>query len=312
MARPKIRQARYHSAMHAFYDPRFVLPLPEGHRFPMAKYRLLYERVRDELDGLVTLLPPQPAGDAAILRVHERRYLEQLMHGTLEPQAIRRIGFPWSPALVERERLVAGATIDACRAALRDGYAANLAGGTHHAFPAHGAGYCVFNDAAIAVRAMQAERLIRRALIIDCDVHQGDGTAAIFAGDSSVFTFSIHGARNYPFHKQTSDLDIALPDGADDTTYLSALADGLGRLATWRADLAIYLAGADPFRDDQLGRLSLSAHGLSARDRMVLDACAAWGVPVVIVMAGGYARHVGDTVALHLATLRLAAERCAP
>ncbi|WP_029214624.1 histone deacetylase [Kallotenue papyrolyticum] len=297
--------------MHAFYDPRFVLPLPEGHRFPMVKYRLLAERVRDELDGLVTLLAPHAASDAEILRVHEQRYLEQLMHGTLEPQAIRRIGFPWSPALVERERLVAGATIEACRAALRDGSAANLAGGTHHAFADHGAGYCVFNDAAIAVRALQAERLIRRALIIDCDVHQGDGTAAIFAGDSSVFTFSIHGARNYPFHKQTSDLDIALPDGADDATYLSALADGLGRLESFRADLAIYIAGADPFVGDRLGRLKLSPRGLGARDRMVLDACAAWGLPVAIVMAGGYAREISDTVAIHLATVRLAAERCA-
>lgn len=297
-------------ALQVFYDDRFVLPLPAGHRFPMRKYRLLFERVRDAADASFRIIAPRAATDAAITRVHDPLYLQRLTRGELDTRAIRRIGFPWSPALVERERLVAGATIDACRAALRAGYAANLAGGTHHAFPDQGAGYCVFNDAAIAVRALQAERLIRRAIIIDGDVHQGDGTAAIFAGDASVFTFSIHGARNFPFHKQRSDLDLALPDDADDATYLSALADGLATLESFRADLAIYIAGADPYADDQLGRLKLTKEGLQARDRMVLDACAAWGAPVAVVMAGGYARDVADTVDIHFATVRLAAERC--
>ncbi len=305
-AREVISSAR---ALPVFYDDRFVLPLPAGHRFPMQKYRLLFERVRDADDPRFAIIAPHAATDAAIARVHDPQYLRRLMRGELDEQAIRRIGFPWSSALVERERLVAGATIDACRAALRNGYAASLAGGTHHAFPDYGTGYCVFNDAAIAVRALQAERLIHRAIIIDCDVHQGDGTAAIFAGDSSVFTFSIHGARNFPFHKQSSDLDLALPDAADDATYLSTLADGLSALESFRADLAIYIAGADPYADDQLGRLKLTKQGLVRRDRMVLDACAAWGVPVAIVMAGGYARDVADTVDIHFATVRLAAER---
>jgi acetoin utilization deacetylase AcuC-like enzyme len=205
---------------------------------------------------------------------------------------------------------VTGATIDACRWALRDGCAANLAGGTHHAFRDHGAGYCVFNDGVVAARVAQAARLVRRVVILDCDVHQGDGTAALVHDDPSIFAFSIHGAKNYPFHKQQSDLDVALPDGTADDAYLSALQNGVRvALARARADLAIYVAGADPYADDRLGRLAVSQAGLQARDDLIYDACDAAGLPLVITMAGGYARNVADTVAIHATTIRRAAAR---
>jgi acetoin utilization deacetylase AcuC-like enzyme len=295
--------------MHIFYDERFVLPLPPGHRFPMQKYRLLYEAVQHTaLVATPDLRQPHPATDVEVLRVHDLAYLQRVDQGALAAQEQRRIGFPWSTALGERERLVAGATIDAARSALLDGLAVNLAGGTHHAFHDHGAGYCVFNDAVIAARTMQSEGRVRRVVIIDCDVHQGDGTAAITADDPSIYTFSIHGAKNYPFHKQRSDLDIALDDDTADDAYLGALEAGLQQaLAEARADLAIYVAGADPFVHDQLGRLAVTKTGLAERDRMVLDACAVAGMPVAITMAGGYARNVDDTVDIHLQTVRLAA-----
>lgn len=295
--------------MQIFYDHQFVLPLPPQHRFPMQKYARLYERVcAAALVQATELRQPEPATDAEIGRAHAAGYWQRVDNGALTAQEQRKIGFPWSPELGERERLVAGATIQACRAALEDGCAVNLAGGTHHAFHDHGAGYCVFNDAAIAARAMQAEGRATRVVIIDCDVHQGDGTASILANDASVFTFSIHGTKNYPFHKQQSDLDIGLDDEADDETYLTALAKGLElALALARADLAIYVAGADPYAEDLLGRLAVSKAGLMERDRMVLEACYKAGLPVAITMAGGYARNVEDIVAIHLETVRLAA-----
>jgi acetoin utilization deacetylase AcuC-like enzyme len=209
---------------------------------------------------------------------------------------------------VERSRRSSGATLEACRAAFSDGVAVNLAGGTHHAFRDRGEGYCVFNDAAIAALAMQAERLAARVVVIDCDVHQGDGTAAIFADDPSVFTLSIHGANNFPFTKQSSDLDIELADGTTDEAYLDALQHGLvTALGRARPDLAIYLAGADPYQDDRLGRLAVSKAGLRERDRLVLETLAQWGIPVAVTMAGGYARHIEDTVDIHFATVETAA-----
>jgi acetoin utilization deacetylase AcuC-like enzyme len=211
--------------------------------------------------------------------------------------------------MVERSRRSSGATIAACRAAFEDGVAVNLAGGTHHAHRDFGAGYCVFNDSAIAARAMQAERRARRVVILDCDVHQGDGTAAILAGDSSVFTFSVHGARNFPFHKQKSDLDIELPDGTTDAVYLDAVEEGVGRaLAMAGADLAIYLAGADPYAGDRLGRMVVSMEGLAQRDRLVLALCRDAGLPVAVTMAGGYAPQVDEIAAIHARTVRIAAE----
>jgi acetoin utilization deacetylase AcuC-like enzyme len=295
--------------MKIFYCDHFVLPLPPGHRFPIQKYVLLRERVMAA--GLIlpqNLTVPEPATDRQILRVHNEDYLQRVKSGCLTPKEMRRIGFPWSPQLVERSRRSVGGTLSTCRAALLDGIAVNLAGGTHHAFPDHGQGYCVFNDSAIAARAMQAEGKAGRVVIIDCDVHQGDGTATIFKDDPTVFTFSIHAARNFPFHKAQSDLDIELEDGTGDEAYLEALEGGVERgLALARADLVIYLAGADPYAGDRLGRLALSKAGLAARDRTVLELCRRAGIPVAIVMAGGYARQVQDTVDIHFQTVRIAA-----
>lgn len=296
--------------MKIFYSDTFVLPLPEGHRFPMQKYALLRQRVAEAgIVGPGDMNVPDAASDAELARAHTAEYLQRVKAGALTPQEVRRIGFPWSPAMVERSRRSSGATIAACRAALRDGFAANLAGGTHHAYADHGEGYCVFNDSAVAARAMQTEQRAGRVVIIDCDVHQGNGTAAILAGDPTVYTFSIHGAKNFPFHKEQSDLDIALEDGAGDEAYLAALDAGLCQaLEESRADLAIYLAGADPYEGDKLGRLKLTKPGLAARDRMVLEYCRDAGLPVAITMAGGYARDVADTVDIHLQTVKLAAE----
>jgi acetoin utilization deacetylase AcuC-like enzyme len=296
--------------MKAFYCDHFVLPLPEGHRFPMRKYSLLRERVLEE--GIIApenLIVPEPATDEQILRVHHHNYLEKVKTGTLSPKEIRRIGFPWSPEMVERSRRSSGGTMGACRAALEDGIAVNLAGGTHHAGPDHGEGFCIFNDSAIAARAMQAEGRARRILIIDCDVHQGNGTAACFAGDPTVFTFSIHAERNFPFRKFPSDLDIGLEDGAGDDVYLDMLEVGLSRaIALSHANLAIYLAGADPYIGDRLGLLSLTMNGLAARDQLVFDLCHEHSIPIAVVMAGGYAPNVDNIVAIHLQTIHLAAQ----
>lgn len=294
--------------MRAFYSDTFVLPLPPGHRFPMEKYALLRERVLSE--GIVTperLHVPEPASITELCRAHDANYVERVINGHLTSAEIRRIGFPWSPQMVERSRRSAGATIAACRVALSEGVGVNLAGGTHHAFADAGAGYCVFNDAAVAARAMQSEGRVQRIAIIDCDVHQGDGTAAIFTGDPTVFTFSIHGAHNFPFRKQQSDLDIALPDATGDTAYLDALEWVRQVFAIARPDLVIYLAGADPYYDDRLGRLSLTKAGLAERDRLVFSYCRAAGVPVAVTMAGGYARQISDTVDIHTHTIATAA-----
>src|SRR5918997_5309076 len=231
--------------MKVFYSDHFVLPLPDGHRFPMLKYALLRERVAgSSVCGPGELREPRAVTDAEILRAHDEGYLRRVVSGTLSEKEIRRIGFPWSERMVERSRRASGGTVAACVAALEEGFAANLAGGTHHAFPRRGEGYCVFNDSAIAARAMQDLGLVERVVVVDTDVHQGNGTAAILEGDPTVFTFSIHGEKNFPFHKERSDLDIALPDGADDETYLDALARGLEEaLEAAEADLAIFLAG---------------------------------------------------------------------
>lgn len=302
--------------MRAFYTDRFVLPLPDGHRFPMDKYA----RVRERALALGVLRaeelaePPAAAWDELAL-VHDADYLERVRTGTLEPLNQRRIGFPWSPEMVERSRRSVGASIAAARVALDEaaatgwGVAANLAGGTHHAYPGHGEGFCVFNDAAVAIRLLQREGRVARAAVLDCDVHQGNGTAAVFAADPTVFTFSIHGERNYPFRKERSTVDVELPDRAGDDVFLAALELHVPRaLAEFRPELVVYLAGADPWREDRLGRLALSKEGLRARDRLVLAACRDAGVPVAVTMAGGYARDTADTVEIHVATLAVAAE----
>ncbi len=300
--------------MEGFYCDRFVLPLPPEHRFPMAKYRLLREAVEEK--GLFApgrLRVPAAATDGELLRAHQPGYLRRVVDGALEPAEIRRIGFPWSSELVERSRRSVGGTIGACRSALEHGRGANLAGGTHHAFADRGEGYCVFNDVAVALRAAQSDGSIRRAVVLDCDVHQGNGTASIFRADPSVFTFSIHGRRNFPFHKEESDLDVELDDGIGDDAYLEALEAGVTRaLSAARADLAVYVAGADPFHRDRLGRLALTRRGLAERDRRVFEECDRRGLPVAVVMAGGYAEPVTEIVRIHLETLRIAAGRPAP
>jgi acetoin utilization deacetylase AcuC-like enzyme len=289
----------------------FPLPLPPGHRFPLAKYARLRERIAARVPDLLAVAPA--ATDGELGHAHDAAYVMATSAGTLGADAQRRIGFPWSTAMVERSRRSTGATLAACRSALATGCAVNLAGGTHHAHRDFGAGFCVFNDAAVAARAMQAEGRIRRAIVVDLDVHQGDGTASIFAGDASVFTFSIHGRDNFPFRKAASDLDIELADGTGDDAYLSALQTGLQRaLDRARPQLAIYLAGADPYAGDRLGRLALTKAGLAARDRAVLDALQALGVPVAIAMAGGYADDVDDVVDIHAATVGEAIARFAP
>lgn len=301
--------------MKLFYCDQFVLPLPPGHRFPMEKYRMLREVLAAgaQFPGRDFLVPPA-ATNPELTRAHAPDYVQSVEDGALTPAAIRAIGFPWSREMVERSRRSSGATIAACRAALRHGVAANLAGGTHHAFYDRGEGFCVFNDAAIAARAMQAEDRVERVLVVDCDVHQGNGTASIVAGDDSIFTFSIHGAKNYPFRREVpSDLDIDLPDGTADTEYLAALSAGLAEsFARSQPQLVIYLAGADPYEDDRLGRLKLTKHGLLRRDELVFAACRRRTVPVAIAMAGGYARDIADTVEIHANTIRLAHALFAP
>jgi acetoin utilization deacetylase AcuC-like enzyme len=296
--------------MDIFYTDHFVLPLPPGHRFPMEKYARLRERVDAAgLAGDGRMREPAAATDVELERAHDRAYVQKVQAGTLTPAEMKRIGFPWTPAMVERSRRSAGATLEACRAALARGIAVNLAGGTHHAFRDRGEGYCVFNDSAVAALAMQAEGRVRRVAVIDCDVHQGNGTAAILAGDPSVFTFSIHGANNFPFRKEESDLDIELPDGTGDDAYLAALEPGVCHaLSAGQPDLVIYLAGADPFEGDRLGRLALTRAGLAARDRMVLSLIRDAGLPVAVTMAGGYARHIDDSVDIHFNTVSIARE----
>jgi len=294
--------------MQLFYTDVFVLPLPAGHRFPMEKYARLRQALLASGDfSEADFNLPHAASDEELARAHDPDYIRRVGCGQLPEKAQKAIGFPWSEGMVERSRRSAGATICACRAALGDGVAANLAGGTHHAFRDRGEGFCVFNDAAVAARAMQAEGRVGRVLIVDCDVHQGNGTASILAGDTSIFTFSIHGARNFPFEKEISDLDIELPDGCSDEAYLLHLEDGLNTAFDLaRPDLVIYLAGADPYKDDRFGRLSLSIDGLAERDRRVFNRCRAPGIPLALAMAGGYARLIDDTVSIHANTIRIA------
>ncbi|MBW2428519.1 MAG: histone deacetylase [Deltaproteobacteria bacterium] len=291
--------------MKIFYTDTFPIPLPEKHRFPKNKYFLLRKRILEELgDQPVDLRIPESASDEDIIRAHDPAYLKRLQNGELTAKEIRRVGLPWSPQIVRRARYSAGATIAACRAALSEGIAVNLGGGTHHAFSDHGQGYCWLNDSAIASRAMQTEGLARKILVIDCDVHQGNGTAAIVKNDLTIFTFSIHGKNNFPYHKETSSLDIELADGTDDAGYLKALEKGLAAsMQNFKADLVIYLAGADPYKDDRFGRLALTKEGLAQRDHLVLQNIYKAGLPAAVTMAGGYARNVQDTVDLHFQTV---------
>ena len=299
--------------MQIFYADQFVLPLPAGHSFPMSKYRLL----REQLAGLpgLDMRQAEPASEGELALAHTPSYLGAVFGGTLSAAQQREIGFPWSEAMVARACRSVGATIGAARAALATGVAANLAGGTHHATADKGGGYCVFNDVAVAARLMQAEwhrtrRQLLRVAVIDLDVHQGNGTAAIFADDPTVFTLSVHGAKNFPFRKERSDLDVDLPDGCTDEPYLHALDAALSEL--WRRHgaappgLIFYVSGADPHEGDRLGRLKLSTAGLAERDRRVFAEARERGIPVAVSMAGGYGRVIEDTVQVHLGTVRAA------
>ena len=309
--------------MQAFYADHFVLQLPAGHRFPMSKYQLLRERLAVELPE-VRLGQAPAASDGELALVHTPAYIEAIAQGTLPVPAQREIGFPWSPAMAERARRSAGATVMAARMALGlapgarpEGIAANLAGGTHHAYAGKGGGFCVYNDSAVAARLMQAEwarrhRQARRPLqvaVIDLDVHQGNGTASIFAGDASVFTLSLHGEKNFPFRKEAGDLDVELPDGCLDAPYLQALEHALDELdRRFEPGLILFLAGADPFEGDRLGRLSLSFDGLEARDRRVFDWAWQRRIPLAFSMAGGYGVNIDETVQVQVNTYRVALE----
>ena len=312
-----------------FYATQFVLPLPPGHRFPMGKYRMLRDRLVDELADL-RLCQADPASDGELALVHVPSYIRGIADGTVEPRVMREIGFPWSDAMADRARRSVGATVAACRAALREGVSANIAGGTHHAYADRGGGFCVFNDAAVAARLMQIEwareargavgsagpggggqRLAGtlRVAVIDLDVHQGNGTARIFQGDDSVFTLSLHGAKNFPFRKEAGDLDVPLPDGCSDADYLAALELALDELdRRFAPGLIIYLAGADPHEGDRLGRLKLTWDGLEARDRRVFDWAWQRRLPLAMAMAGGYGHRVEDTVQAQVNTFQVAAQ----
>ena len=279
----------------------------------MAKYRLLRERVADRASAwAIELVEPPAASLDDLLRVHCPDYVAAMLEGRASETQMRRIGFPWSPRMVERSRRSSGGTIMALRSALVEGVAANLAGGTHHAAYARGGGYCVFNDSVVAARHVQAHGLAQRLLVVDLDVHQGNGTAELCAGDASIFTFSMHGAKLYPAIKPASDLDVALPAGAGDADYLDLLAQCLpSAIARSRADAVIYLAGADPWEGDRLGHLRLTKAGLAERDRQVFQTCRRAGLPVCVSMAGGYAPAVEDIVEIHGRTLQIASESSA-
>ncbi len=292
--------------MLVFYTPRYYADIGEGHVFPIRKFELVRDRLLHEGTLRATdLREPQPAPLADVLLVHTEDYVTRLRAGALTPRELRRLGLPWSKALVRRSFLAAGGTTEAARWALSGaGVGSNLAGGTHHAYADHGEGFCVLNDVAIAIRALKRDGLITRAAVVDCDVHQGNGTATIFADDATVFTFSMHGAKNYPLFKAASTLDIELADNMGDDEYLAILQANLPRVFAHRPDLVFYLGGADPYVNDKLGRLALTFAGLRARDELVLSACRAHGVPVATVMSGGYAADINDTVEIHCNTIR--------
>ena len=301
--------------MQGFYADHFLLPLPAGHRFPMAKYRMLRDALANDVPGVSLQVAP-PAPDRDLLLAHSAQYVNAVADGTLTPAEQREIGFPWSEAMVERARRSVGATVAASRVALREGIAGNLAGGTHHAYAGKGSGFCVFNDVAVAARVLQREQAQAararaggplKVAVIDLDVHQGNGTAHIFRGDHSVFTLSVHGARNFPFRKEASDLDVELPDGCGDDAYREALEQALDTLEQrFAPQFIFYLAGADPHEGDRLGRLAITHDGLQARDLRVFDWAWQRRIPLAFAMAGGYGRDLSDTVRAQLNTWRLA------
>ena len=297
--------------MQLYYSDTFELPLPDRHRFPMAKYTLLREGLEQcEISHSLEFHLPPPASDEQLLLVHTPAYLASIKSGELTDLQIRRIGFPWSPKMVERSRRSTGASIAAGRSAIQRGISVNLAGGTHHSFADSGQGYCVFNDVCVAARVLQQEKRIQTALFVDLDVHQGNGTSSIASGDSTLFSFSMHCEKNYPFQKTDGDLDVALPAGTTDQTYLAKLEEALRCIQDrFRPDIVFYLAGADPFEGDRLGLLSVSKTGLRQRDQTVIGYFRDRKVPIAISMAGGYANNHHDIVDIHTTTVLTAAAR---
>jgi acetoin utilization deacetylase AcuC-like enzyme len=295
--------------MQVFYTPRYYADIGPGHVFPIRKFEL----VRDKLlaEGIIEpseIVEPAPAPLEDVLLVHTTDYVSRLCSGNLTTKEIRRLGLPWSESLVQRSFYAVGGTLAATYASLAEGYSSNLAGGTHHSFSDHGEGFCVLNDVAVAIRAMRARQLIQRAAIVDCDVHQGNGTATIFAGDTDTFTLSIHGANNYPLFKAQSTLDVELADGTSDTEYLETLANHLPCVFAADPEIVFYLAGADPYKGDKLGRLALSIDGLRERDDYVLRECYEREIPIVTVMSGGYGKDINDTIEIHCNTIRMVKE----
>ena len=295
--------------MKVVYSPQYDLNLG-NHVFPSIKYRLIKEKLlRDRIVEPQDIVEPPAASEDDIALVHSREYVRKLQAGKLSYMEILRLEIPYSPELVRAVWLAAGGSILAGRLALRDGAAVNIGGGFHHAYPDHGDGFCVLNDFAIGIRRLQKDKAIERAMTVDCDVHHGNGTAAIFAGDTTVYTLSIHQENNYPYPKPPSTLDVNLRDGVDDAQYVEELEKGLDHaLGEFRPDLIYYVAGADPYRDDQLGGLKLSIKGLEQRDRLVFDKARAKNIPVAVTLAGGYARRVEDTIEIHTNTVRVAKE----
>ena len=288
-----------------FYSPYYYADIGEGHVFPIRKFEL----VRDRLFTEGTLKPeeifePEPARVEDLLLVHTEDYISRLVGGELTAKEIRKLGLPWSRSLVRRSFHAISGTINAARSALQEGISSNLAGGTHHAYPDRGEGFCVLNDVAVAIRVLQREKLAEKFLVVDCDVHQGNGTAYIFQNDPSVFTFSMHGAKNYPLHKEKSSLDIELADGTGDAEFLEILEEALPRVFLHNPDIIFYLGGADPYEKDKLGRLNLSIEGLRKRDETVLEFAREHHTPIVTTMSGGYALDINDTVEIHSNTIR--------
>ena len=292
--------------MQVFYTPRYYAEIGAGHIFPIRKFELVRDGLLSEGTlALSEIVEPSPASREDVLLVHTEDYVTRLCNGQLTTKEIRRLGLPWSESLVRRSFYAVGGSLAAAGAALADGYSSNLAGGTHHSFADRGEGFCVLNDVAIAIRSMRARNLIRRAAIVDCDVHQGNGTATIFASDNETFTFSMHGANNYPLFKAQSTLDVELPDGTNDDEYLATLARHLPAVFAHDPEIVFYLAGADPFARDKLGKLALSIDGLRERDNFMLRECYEREVPIVTVMSGGYGKDINDTIEIHCNTIRM-------
>lgn len=292
-----------------YYCDQFVLPLPDGHRFPMDKYQMLRERVAEDAAARFDLQVPDAIAIDDLERSHHPAYVQRILKGDVSRAEQRELGFPWSAQLVERSRRSAGATLAACRQALTEGVSVSLAGGTHHAFVDRPQGFCVFNDSIVAANCLRRENRVERVLVVDCDVHQGNGTAAMAQHEPAIFTFSIHGEKNFPAKKEASDLDVGIPDNAGDDAYLQALNNALAQIASqFDPQLVIYLAGADPYEGDRWGRIGLTKQGLRARDQCVMQWCRARSVPFVVTMAGGYANNINDIVDIHFTTVEAAYE----